>query len=89
MHSVSRKRKALETAQLGAHQASRGHRLLLQLWGTSRKGAPDSSPFLVQSLWYMLASSPASNLVTVGLYRKPDWFAEPNKNESLCTYIYI
>lgn len=54
-HSVSR--KALQTAQLGVHQASRGHGLLLQLWGTSKKGGPDLSPFLVQPLRYMLASS--------------------------------
>lgn len=39
MHSVSRKRKALETAQPGTHEASRGHRLLLQLWGTSKRGS--------------------------------------------------
>lgn len=65
MHSVSRKRKALETAQLGAHQASRGHRLQLQLWGHLQKEGPDLSPFLVQPLWHVFASSLASNLATV------------------------
>lgn len=74
-YSLSRKQKVLEAAGLGAH----------------RLGLPEGPGFVPCPAQppCVLVASPASDLVTVGRYREPDWFAEPTKNYSLYTYRHI